>query len=435
MTPAVATTSGAPPAAPRRTPGAWARDRLPALAGALLLLAGGLLYTFFYGPVVEHVQGWQQPGDLWSTYHVAQTISWGNYANIYGAGAGLVSFPAMPLALAPLAWVADQLGLVPSFPFYVPHTVAWIPLDVVQLLVAGAVLLPLDALAADLGATRRRRWALAVAGAVVLFPLSALYGHPEDAAAIALALTAFRRATASRWREAGWLFGVAVAFQPLVLLVLPLLLGVAPDLRQRVRFAARTVAPAVVLLVVPLVVAFHTTVHAIVDQPNEPSVDHATPWLFLAPVLSPAHRARGSLQLSGRPALYHLTPEVVGAGPGRLVALGLACALGVWVARRKPPVATVVWLMAVAFALRCCFESVMDSYYYVPALLLVLVSASTARPRRWWGAVGTSLVITALSQRHLPVWVWWAPLTACLVAGLWASAPRRAPAAAPEPVP
>jgi hypothetical protein len=56
-------------------------------------------------------------------------------------------------------------------------------------------------------------------------------GHPEDAVAIALAVYALIFTLDTRFVGAGWLFGVAVAFQPLVLLMLPVLHAVAG--RQR----------------------------------------------------------------------------------------------------------------------------------------------------------------------------------------------------------
>lgn len=138
------------------------------------------------------------------------------------------------------------------------------------------------------------------------------WGHPEDAIAVGLADYALIAAFDGRFQKAGWLFGAAVAFQPLVVVALPILLVVG-DRRQALGLIIRGALPAAVLVVAPLVSDAHATLHALVDQPAFPrSVNnHATPWTFLAP----------NLGGSG-------TKTMVGGGPVRIFSLLLACALG-----------------------------------------------------------------------------------------------------------
>ena len=63
----------------------------------------------------------------------------------------------------------------------------------------------------------------------------------------------------------------------------------------------------------------------------------------------------------------------VAAGPGRVVALLAACLLGWWARRWRQRPDLLVWAAAIALALRCLTESVMDSYYVWPTLALGLV--------------------------------------------------------------
>ena len=85
-----------------------------------------------------------------------------------------------------------------------------------------------------------------------------------------------------RWIGVGWLFGAAVATQPVVVLMLPVLLALAG--RSRVLpLLVRASLPSVLLLATPLAAEFHATVRALVDQPNFPNIDHRTPWTSFAP--------------------------------------------------------------------------------------------------------------------------------------------------------
>ena len=95
------------------------------------------------------------------------------------------------------------------------------------------------------------------------------------------------------------------------------------------------------------------------------------------------------------------------AGPGRVIALVLACAIGVWVAKKKPPLLEVVWWAAVALSLRCVFECVMDPYYLLPALSLAVIVAFKLSTTRLTLAVLATAFCTWLSYWHTGEWTYY----------------------------
>jgi len=271
-----------------------------------------------------------------------------------------------------------------------------------------SALFALDALATRLDISSGRRLMLCLAEGVVLWPTLVLWGHPEDALALALAMYGLVLAFDGRWTGAGWLFGAAVATQPLVILMLPVLLAMAG--RQRaLALLVRSVLPAAALLVTPLVGQFHATTQVLLNQPNFPNIDHTTPWTSLAP------------RLGGTGKEF-----AVAAGPGRVVALLLACLLG-WRARRwrhRPDL--LVWGAATALALRCLTESVMDAYYVWPTLALGLVLA--ARTTRWGQArvFVAALVVTVCAETYAGEWLWWSVVTGGILLVLVTAFPGKA---------
>jgi hypothetical protein len=191
----------------------------------------------------------------------------------------------------------------------------------------------------------------------------AIYGHPEDAVAIALASYALVFTFEDRFVGAGWLFGAAVGFQPLVLLMLPALLAVVGRSRM-LGLGIRSLLPAGVLLIPPLIADFRATLHDIADQPNFPNLNHVTPWTALSPSLG-----------------GHGLTLTVASGPGRVLAILIAIAIGVWlVPRWRDQPERVVFTCALALSLRGYTESVMIAYYSWAALALaVVVAAQNAR--------------------------------------------------------
>jgi len=365
------------------------RRRAWPLAVTVAFVLLGMAYTLWWAPVVRHQAYWLDPGDLWATYRGAHYVGWGDLGGVYGAGTALVTFPGILLALAPVAMLTGTLGLSESFPKYLAHPQSWLVLGPYELLLSAVAIFACDAVAERLGVSRGRRVVLCIAEACVLWNVSVTWGHPEDAVAIGLALYALVLALDGRFTGAGWLFGAAMATQPLVLLMFPVLLALGGR-RQSVGLAVRGAGPVVALVLTPLISQFHATAHALLDQPNYPGIDHPTPWTALAPVLGG----------SGR----NLT---VAAGPGRVVALVLACGLGWWARRWRHDPVLIVWAAAGALALRCLTESVMVDFYIWPALALGLVVAARVGRGRLALAVTVAGVTTAATQWHLGWLTWW----------------------------
>lgn len=414
----------------------WLVARRYALAAMALVLITGMAFSFFWWPLHGHA-GWDAPGDIWATYRGAHFVGWGDLGGVYASGTALVTFPGITVVLAPVAMLTGALGLSESYPYMLPHPTAWLVLGPVELLLGSSLLIAVDSLAVQLGLSPRRRLVLSFTEALVVWPLVALWGHPEDGLAMAFAVAAVTSFLRGRFRSCGWLFGLALAFQPLVILMAPLLVAIMPSARQRVSFAVRSVLPPAFLVVPGLVQYWHATVHSLLQQPNYPTVDHATPLLPFAPVIKPGSQIRTlvtHLRYSG--GAYHLIRswalvrqvEVVASGPGRMAAMAFACGIGVWVWRQRASVTpfNVVWLMAACLALRCLLEPVMDPFYFVPPLVMMVFSASRGRAWQFTVAGVFAGAITVYSEYHLDPWIWYLPLVACLAAGLGVAAPKGA---------
>ncbi len=174
--------------------------------------------------------------------------------------------------------------------------------------------------------------------------------------------------------------------------------------RERLPSALKAAGPSVVLLLGPLILSWHDTVHALVKQPNFPTVDHATPWTTISPTLA-GHQ--------------------VAAGPLRLAGLLLVAWAGWWVARKVSRPEALVWLMALALASRLLFEPVLVAYYIWPALCLGLV---TAAHRSVWRLVCCGVLSTAATvfgdAKWRGNWSWWAIEVALVALFLSASWPK-----------
>jgi hypothetical protein len=396
---------------------------------SVLFILLGSLYIFQWGSVVEHIPKlWLSPQDFWITYFNSSQLVHGHFGAIYQANVKFVEFPGMLVALAPLGALSGafhtstfeitKYGVVPA-PGFVVHVRGlnvpflnaqsirdgknlyvlqpqWtIPADLYALLLSCTALFACDALAERLRVPNNRRTVLCVAEAVLLWNVTVLWGHPEDAVAVALAVYALIFALDRRFVAAGWLFGAALAFQPLVLLMLPVLLAIAWR-RYVVGMIIRTVLPTAVLIAAPLASNFSATVHSLVDQPSPPGVNHVTPWTALSP---------------------NLGGGLVAAGPIRLLGLLIAIALGFWVYRHwleRPEL--LAWSCAAALALRSYTESVMTPYYAWAALAVGVAVAARCSARRFGIAIGLAVATTVMAQWMIAWFPWWAIQVAGLTA-------------------
>jgi hypothetical protein len=377
--------------------GSRLRRRAWPLVTTVAFVVTGMAFTLLWAPVVRHHSYWLTPGDLWSTYRAAHFVGWGDLGGVYGSGAGLVTFPGILLLLAPVAMLTGALGLSESFPRLLAHPTAWLALGPASFLLSAIALFACDALAERLGIRGARRAVLCAAEAVALWNVVVIWGHPEDAVAVGLAIYALIFALDGRFTGAGWIFGAAVAVQPLVILMFPVVVALGGRHRI-VGLAARGGLPAVAIVLAPLLSEFHATTHALLDQPNFPRLDHATPWTTLAPVLGGTGRN-----------------VAVAAGPGRVLALLLACGLGWWARRWRERPDLIVWAAATALALRCLTESVMVAFYVWPVLAIGMVVVARGGRFRFASGVVVALGITIVSQWQLGELPWWSIVTAGLL--------------------
>jgi hypothetical protein len=392
------------------TPG-WTRRHMWPLLGMLVILITGMAFTFWWNLVVHGVNFWSTPPDLWATFRDAHYIVWNGEGHVYNASTSFVTFPGIAVFLAPLAEIQLHFNLSESFPVYLSHPTAWYLLGPVDMLCGGILLFPLDSLARRLSVSAKRRIMLVGLETVIIWPTVALWGHPEDTLALAFAFTGLMAAFDRRWVHAGAFFALAVVFQPLVVLMLPIVLTYVPTKRWPA-FAGIVAVPSVLLLLPPLIQEWGPTTFALLKQPNYPAYNHPTPWLALAPVIKKrGYGVTGEFHIitsHGHRILEYgpvkvLEGEIVAAGPGRVIALVLACAIGVWVARKRPSMLEAVWLVAVALSLRCVFECVMDPYYLLPALALALVAGSKVGNVRYGLTVLSAALCTWLSYWRLGV--------------------------------
>jgi hypothetical protein len=401
-----------------------ARRAFPLIAVVVMILIG--MAGTIWGPVYYGQQSWAVPDDLWATMVAAQRLLDLDLAGLYTPPTNLITFPGAAVILVPVAAVLDAAGLPIHAGHQGVHPTGWLVAGPLETLISAIVLFAADALAERLGASLPKRFLLAAAEATALWNVTIRWGHPEDAVAVGLVLYAVLALGDERPSRAAWLTGAAVAVQPLVLLAFPIL-AVAVKPRRLPGFVARAATPPIVTLAAAAAANWTATIHAVTSQPNAPSIDHPTPWIYVTFLARP------------------LSDGSVAAGPARalsvLVAVGCAlCIRNRWRTERltgawsPQALAGLLWWIAVALALRSVFEPVMVSYYVWPPLAAALAAAS----RDWIRlvpAAAAATVLTFLSQvSWRNPWVWWTPMVVVLGLTLLAARPARAaPAQVPEP--
>ena len=391
------------------------RRAFPALSLAGLVVIGVAL-TIVWPPVVGKV-GWALPHDLWGTMVAARRVLHGQVGGLYTQPTGLITLPGGALILVPIVAVIDAAGLSLHVPGPDARPVVWLLAGPYQTAISGIALFAADAIAEHLAVPRVKRAVLAVAGAVVLWSVTIHWGHPEDAVAVGLAMYSMLDLARGRTGRSAWLFGFAVATQPLVLLALPVALAVMNP-RRAAGYAAAAATPGALMLGVAALANWQATFTAVTRQPNWPSVNHPTLWLPLATPLNGG---------------------AVAAGPARVVAIVVACGCAVAAGLTCRPgrdgvewddrtLLRLLWWVAVTLALRSVFEPVMVAYYAWPVFAVALVVAATS----WSRLLATSVVagtLTFVSQAPWrSPWTWWVPMVAGLAITLLLALPRQAAA-------
>ena len=404
-----------PALVPVPAPVPWLVRRLFPVLATVALIVIGMIGTTVVGPHLIGRTGWALPDDLWGTLIAAQRLLHLNLGALYTQPTGLVTFPGAAVILAPVVAVTDAAGLSLQHPGPHNHQPAvWLVAGPYMIAISSVALFAADALAERLRVSRPKRFFLAVASAVALWNVSAEWGHPEDAVAVGLLLFGILALSEARTARSAWLIGAAIAVQPLVLLVLPILLAVI-ELRRVPGFLARAAVPPAVLLGAAAAANWHATYLAVAHQPNWPTVDHPTPWTPLAP---------------------HMAGGAVADGPFRLLAILAACGCALIVARRLragrhaagrsgewsgETLRELLWWAALALALRCLFEPVMVAYYLWPALAVALIAATRTWPRLLATSVIAAAVTFGSQSAWRSPWGWWGAMVAGLGLALFFS--------------
>lgn len=394
--------SAGPPIGTRRSSlTSWLREHCWPLIVSAVLIATTIAYVFWGDILIRHKSVWLGPGDLWDTYRAAQWVAFGNEGTVYEHGLHLVTFPAIVIALAPVGWVAFHFHMTDPYPYAITRPTA-LPLLLPYVLVSCIpALLALDHLAQVLGVPRGRRAVLCWVQGALMWPLFAIWGHPEDVLGLMFATVAMSSAFERRWVRAAWCLGFAVAFQPFTLVVVPLVLALVPP-SKLASSLVRSVVPSAVVLALPLIQAWHATTQRLLEQPNYYPPNYATPLLALAP---------------------RLAKDTYAVGPWRTVVVVAALVAGGWIWVRRPRPELVVWTAALLLLLRFALEPIETPFYPWAASAVILALAATRS--RWWfaGALALVLYATAWARWHIPAWQYWLPLVASLGVALAFSFP------------
>jgi len=387
------------------------RRAFPAISVAGMIVIG-ITLTMVWPPVVGKI-GWALPHDLWGTLVAASRVLHGQLSGLYTQPTGLITLPGGALILVPIVAVIDAAGLSLHVPGPDARPVVWLLAGPYMAAISGIAVFAADAIAEHLAVPRFKRAVLAVAGAVLLWNVTIRWGHPEDAVAVGLLMYSMLDLARGRTGRSAWLFGFAVATQPLVLLALPVALAVMNP-RRAAGYVAAAATPGVVLLGIAAIANWHATYAAVTRQPNWPTINHPTLWL---PLATPMHGG------------------AVAAGPARVVAIVVACgcAVAAGIACRSARDATtwdsdtllrMLWWIAITLALRSVFEPVMVAYYAWPVFAVAVITATTTWPRLLATSVATGTLTFASQVPWRSPWTWWVPMVAGLAITLMLAFPR-----------
>jgi hypothetical protein len=148
-------------------------------------------------------------------------------------------------------------------------------------------------------------------------------------------------------------------------------------------------------------------VHAIVEQPNFPNLDHRTPWTSLAPTISGSGRTLA-----------------VSAGPGRILSVVGACLLAYLLRNKLHDPDVLVWACGVGLMLRCATESVMVPYYLWPSTLFVALLVTKRRPLLVISGLAIPPFLVVFSDHQMGEWPWWLGTLGALLLFLVIGTPR-----------
>jgi len=220
--------------------------------------------------------------------------------------------------------------------------------------------------------------------------------------ALAITMQGAKLGITGKWRKAGWLFGCAIAIQPLVLLLVFPVMALAKP-RRWLGIVIRSAVPTAAVMLVPII----TTGGDVLRFMKEPNFIHPnfpTPLLWLG---------------------FSEGKNLVSAAPERALAVVIAMLIGYVAWRRQVTPLGAVWCGMLAMGVRVVLEPVLTPYYLWPmAGLALIVMAAT---NRWWVMAALS-VVSSLAYFHREPWLYWIPivlLVAVVAAGTVPAAMRR----------
>jgi hypothetical protein len=391
-----------------------------------------MVYTLWLGPWIHGVPWWTEPGDTWSTVRAAHYVGWGDLGDIYNdpQTLGFIVTPGIAVALAPFAMLSGYLHLSEStYQFLLWKPTAWLVIGPAMMVIGTAPLFALHSWAQRLRIGRTSYAYLMTGAAAVLAPVTVQWGHPEDSVALACVLWGLLAATDHRAARSAWLFGLALAFQPFALLALPIALSCFA-VRRWGGMLWRSALPPALLLVAPMVHAFHPTWSRLTNDGTQPGLDYATPFVAFAPVVTKAGRVKGKALAThvvhGHEVIYTknvVLEQLATVNPShmRLVVLVGAVLIGLWLRRRGATPGVMAFGAFAVFALWCALEPVIVPYYLAPALCMAVLCVALGPASGRWTGAGCIVVAMGWSYVHTNEWIYWVPLTLALAVLGWLS--------------
>lgn len=327
-------------------------------AGMTLLVQAVLL------PLIEHVNAWVVPADVWTPLRAARAVSNGDVFHLYEPLAGRTGYPytpLLPILLAPFVAIGDHLHLLGDFLFPRPYPGMFL------LLGPADAFLGVFAIVWVAGRAARNsvwRLQLLVFIAAVWAPVG--WFHPEDTIACACLLWACLMSERDS-RVSGALVALAVLTKQWALWpALPIVLAAPARKRTLTAFYAFAL-PALVM--VPFFLASHATYTSLTG--TLASLRYGQPQLW-------ASLAYGSRSLANA-NLSRLAWGVVSV----VIALRV---------RRVASVEAIIAGVGVVMLARLVFEPVLFGYYVVPAAVFAIV---------WCERNGRPVVLRAITASAL----------------------------------
>jgi len=389
--------------------------RKVALGVTVVAVIGGMAFSMLDFSLLHGFGQWYESSfdDFWRSWSNAANMTYGGgYGHIFNLDTALEAAPAVQVIVAPIARLAFGLSFpYPSAVLY--PTAFW----VAGPLFLSAMALPIcagDRWLEYMGVTDLRR-RLAVLGVLAItLPPIALDGHPEDLIALGAMLYGLVASLQGRHRAVGWWLGVALAFQFLAFLAVPIALVLLKRRKPERRQWQETIIPMILLplvfLAVPLATEPSATLRQLIHQKVYDVSGFITPTWNLDPGVAAFIRAL--VALAAIPAAL-------------LVARSL---------RRNDwePSNLVMWTLALLFGLRVV-EPELVPYFLCPVLALLAISAARAP---WWRFIGTCVLAVWVNWwLRIPIqarWLEWLVLVAQLAVLFWLGRPT---ATEPPPLP